>query len=817
MRYRRLQIGRMGPFQSVDIDLDAIAGTLIAVVGPNGAGKTVMLQLLTEGAAYRRTSTRGTLAHLATARDSFVEVSLVANKPWTIRQTVDCISGKGEALVLDAEGVPAFSDGKVTSHGAWAKANLPPIEVMHASSVSVQKSGGFLDLGRGERMAALLRIIGAEHLEAKAEAARKHATQTRTTLDTQRARLADAEAQAVDVALAETGLAAAEREATRRATASEAAHEALRRAEVMATDSQAAQEVRARRKASVDRVAAARAEVADVEVRQGNNRGLVADAAEIRAAVARDAELAALETEHRAEAERLGTVADGLQRESAASAAALRRAQDGMASAERDRRRALARLEDKPIVDAATGAAATQRERVAEHEAAVSGAAPALEALQRSRLSHKDDRIDGMRKGLTEIRDDIHHEAPEGGRMAAQCANAYLADDDAHVEAFEDLPATIAAAEQDLDDSRKALKLAQSLLGGAEKQAARSGEMTAAADDLVKADAELDEHLRWEAKLAPESREKFNEAAAAADLGKIERSKLRHCFASRATLEPLLKRARRLDDAETRLEELARTHAALTATLASHEAELAELPEAPEDGGVPDVGRYKRDTLAAAEVAKSASVSVGACRTRVERGKADAEKVAALKSETGALEVELADWRKLAADLGRDGLQALEVDTAVPTLNVHVNQLLGDCYGDRFAVTIKTDRLSADGKKTREAIDVRIIDNLKGRDDLAESLSGGEGAIVGEALALGLTVLGCECAGIDEPDLVRDETGAALDAENRDAYCAMLRKAAEMVGARHVFMVSHDADTIAAADARIVISKDGTVEVQHGG
>ena len=174
---------------------------------------------------------------------------------------------------------------------------------------------------------------------------------------------------------------------------------------------------------------------------------------------------------------------------------------------------------------------------------------------------------------------------------------------------------------------------------------------------------------------------------------------------------------------------------------------------------------------------------------------------------------QIKDKAKLAADLGRDGLQALEVDAAIPTLNTLVNDLLHTCHGSRFTVEFRTDKLTADGKSMREALDVQVIDSEKGRDDLAESYSGGELVIVGEAVALGLSALGAECMGIDNPTLVRDETGAALDADNRPAYVRMLRHAAKMIGADKVFFVSHDVGMQEAADARIMIDKDGNVEV----
>jgi DNA repair exonuclease SbcCD ATPase subunit len=77
--------------------------------------------------------------------------------------------------------------------------------------------------------------------------------------------------------------------------------------------------------------------------------------------------------------------------------------------------------------------------------------------------------------------------------------------------------------------------------------------------------------------------------------------------------------------------------------------------------------------------------------------------------------------------------------------------------------------------------------------------------MIGEALSLALSMLACRRAGLDRPTLVRDESGAALDPENARVYVAMLRRAAQLVGADKVLFVSHDPAVQALADSRIEV------------
>lgn len=77
-----------------------------------------------------------------------------------------------------------------------------------------------------------------------------------------------------------------------------------------------------------------------------------------------------------------------------------------------------------------------------------------------------------------------------------------------------------------------------------------------------------------------------------------------------------------------------------------------------------------------------------------------------------------------------------------------------------------------------------------------------------EADALALSMLACRRAGVERPTLVRDESGAALDPANSRHYVSMLRRAADLVGADRVLVVSHSPEVQELCDERI--------EVGHG-
>ena len=63
----------------------------------------------------------------------------------------------------------------------------------------------------------------------------------------------------------------------------------------------------------------------------------------------------------------------------------------------------------------------------------------------------------------------------------------------------------------------------------------------------------------------------------------------------------------------------------------------------------------------------------------------------------------------------------------------------------------------------------------------------------------------CRTSGMSAPCLVRDESGAALDAEKARAFVAMLRRAAGMVSASRVLLVTHASSVVAECDAALVV------------
>lgn len=804
MRLEALRIRHLGPFQDFSIDFaDYADQLLIAIVGKNGAGKSTMLELALPGAMYRSTPTRGSLVDLATARDAMLEARVVNGSTWTLRHLVDAVSKKSEAIVLDAAGAAVLPDAKVRSFDAWAAKHLPSPEVLLASVFAPQGAAGFLGMKPGDRKAVLLRVLGVERLELLAEQARERHRAALAQVEDLQAKIGEEIARTGDADALADQLESARAEAHEADEALAAARAELAagqaEAQARATRAAAAKIVLERRAEIEAALGTARATADGLYVRIRNNRAALAQADEIRAAVRRlevlPADIAAAEA-RAAQASQARAVAQADMRAAEAAKAAAGR--DKVAAGGRADR-ARARLAEADAVSAAADQIQPLREAVLDVGAEAQLRSNDLDALRGKRLAGAAERITALRAGLEGI-----SELPDDGdiRHASVLADSTLAVDDEAVTLAAELPAQLKAAEAALRAAQDRLAVAQRKLADTELVAARLGDVEAARgelDDAAQAEQAADE--RWSAAHAELGAATARADRASREVKEADPSALR---AERDSLAPLAAKEKPLAQAETRLAELEPQLTAGQAELARLEAQLSATPAPnPEPSPAPAIADLEGLVRAAEQAGKDAVKLVTLLEARLETARAGGALRAELEGKRAAADGEVADWARLSSDLGRDGLQAAEIDSAGPELTELVNDLLHTCMGPRFTVSIETTRLSADGKRQIEGCEVRVLDTVKSRDAEAATYSGGERVLLGEAMSLALSMLACRRAGLEGVTLVRDETGAALDPENARAYVAMLRRSAELVKAEHVLFVSHSPEVQDLADARI--------------
>lgn len=789
-RLLSLSVDGLGALDGVAVDFTALSAPLVAVCGPNGSGKSTLLECFA-ALLYRSLPTRGdgSLKSLATRRDSCLSgrVEAADGEVYAIRHLVDGTSGASEATVTRADGSQVVKSGKVTEFDAWVKATFPPESVFLASTFAAQNSAQFLGMKAADRKGVLLRVLGIERLERQAERARERAREAKGRVELAASALASLVTMgANDVpALTTSALEArhALMDAEFDAVAAGEALEAARAADVLATEAEKrhAALVEAHDAAKARHEAASR-KLADLKARIANNRRVTEGADNIRAAVTRAADYAKQIA--------VGEVAH--TRWAVDSAEARRKHRE--AKAKRDAAlMALARM-----ADPSSEIARLERETVAENEARLAAARAALEdaRTQEARIASGAAiaRIALLRGGLTKIVDEMAPPAPPDGLFARTIAVATLAADESAADARAERPAISTwEAEERVKTAEVALRLrtvhhAELLAKRAERES-----KVAEADALHATLADLESSIR------PDP---------CPDLESLR--------ATHARAQELANLAPRIVDAEARIAEL---EPQADAAAAEVEAERLVVADRISDlfASVvpirPDVAVARAKAASAAAIVTNAQRTLATAEERLANARKAASQADDKRAEHLAATRDAQWWGRLAADVGKDGLQALEIDAAGPALTTLVNDLLESCLGTRFAVTIETQRASADGKRQIEGCDVLVTDRERGRTDRAETFSGGERVLIGEAVSLALTMLAARRLG-HGATLVRDESGAALSPENGRAYVAMLRRAATIARADRVLFVTHNPDLAALADDRIDLSEN-TTETQQ--
>ena len=199
--------------------------------------------------------------------------------------------------------------------------------------------------------------------------------------------------------------------------------------------------------------------------------------------------------------------------------------------------------------------------------------------------------------------------------------------------------------------------------------------------------------------------------------------------------------------------------------------------------------------LLAVREAQSLGVLTAQSRALAQRRARAGERVAAVESE-------LSNWNLFARCMSHDGLIALAIDDAGPTLSAMTNDLLLACYGPRFTVSIHTLVETGNGEH-REGFDIVVHDGESGDRKSVSQMSGGERVWVNEALTRAVALYLAQLSGRRYTTLFCDEADGPLDPDRKRMFMAMKREVLRLGGYEREFFVSQTPELTAMADAVI--------------
>lgn len=363
------------------------------------------------------------------------------------------------------------------------------------------------------------------------------------------------------------------------------------------------------------------------------------------------------------------------------------------------------------------------------------------------------------------------------------------------LEEIGDTAAALKKCEGELESIRKAIRENNSILA-LEPAIASAHESIEAAKRQVLAAQESITAKRAALKEALESSEQAKREIRAREDVAMKESKDRAAAVEKEASERILSISGRLKQAETEI----------NAEIAKLQQELSLLPPpadtSPLEQAQQALEAAERSLSEAEQAATASNTRIGMLNERISTLKKALTNAGWLKAIAAKLTDEIAHWTALSKAFGNDGIVALTIDDAGPTLASLANDLLLSCYGPRFSVAIRTQEENAKGDM-KETFDIMVFDSERGDEKSVRDMSGGEKIYINEALTRAMALYQAQASGQRYECLFADESDGALDAEKKRHYVTAMRRVMQLGGYKQCFWISHTPELWDMADATI--------------
>lgn len=172
-----------------------------------------------------------------------------------------------------------------------------------------------------------------------------------------------------------------------------------------------------------------------------------------------------------------------------------------------------------------------------------------------------------------------------------------------------------------------------------------------------------------------------------------------------------------------------------------------------------------------------------------------------VRAKATLIETEIAHWTTLAKALGNDGVIALCIDDAGPTLGSIANDLLA-VYGTRFSIRIVTQEQTQKGAM-KEGFDIKVFDSERDEEKSVTDMSGGEKIYLNDVLTRAIALYQAQLSGRRYGCLFSDESDGALDAEKKLEFMKVKREVLRLGEYAKEIYISHSKEVQDCADAII--------------
>jgi len=807
MRLKKLTYrGVVNTAGTIEIDFTQLPPGIVALVGKNGSGKSTCMEAI-PGALYRTLPSRSSLTGSCHGKDAFIELGYeFGGTDYRSLVKIDAERETQESYLYTGDGTSLVS-GKVTEYNAMVADKIGSPSIFFASVFASQgKKGNFVGKTQAQRKELFIELLGLGHLQKISDKAKDRAKAIDQEVMIIRSKISDFETKLAGIPDLQASLATYQEDLAKKTSTLEGLNKDLQdRIQEEAT-------IRARMETAAGitkQISDLRSEIQkieaqdkDIEERLVNNRKILDQAEQIRGA----AEVLESLKERLAEAEGELAKAEATRESLVNRKDESRALLDGAATC------------DRKLAELKLASQSGRSKELANKDAEVREAERDVSACRQT-IATEETKLAGVKAEIKRMQEQsrILGAIPCGDSYPSctLIASAITARD------------TIADKERQVGEWAESLELAGSTLFKDQgRLTALQGEReTIASAPIEETPAEIAVRTKAEGyrKDAAEHTPSLDEEAA--NRGAISLAKATiddHKTAiekTRKTVDLLPK----LEAAEKRIAEL---EAEAERNLAERGEKNGKIDLLKRDlANLPDKGALEAaiENRADADVSVQESEriildiqgKVAAARARLE----DLQKLTPLKNVQENILTEklrhLSHWLHLQKAFGKDGIQALEIDSAGPGVSALVNDLLHVCYGSRFTFALRTTREGDKGQQI-EDFGLQVTDNETGRVGDIGDLSGGEGVVMNESLGLGIAIFNTNKSGRKWETLWRDETAGALDPEAAMKYLQMLRRAIELGNFYQVVIIAHNQELWESCDARIHFAKGQIVEIDTG-
>ena len=165
-------------------------------------------------------------------------------------------------------------------------------------------------------------------------------------------------------------------------------------------------------------------------------------------------------------------------------------------------------------------------------------------------------------------------------------------------------------------------------------------------------------------------------------------------------------------------------------------------------------------------------------------------------------------FEELGKAFGKQGVQALLIETAIPEIEREANRLLGRMTGNQMHVSFEMQRTTKQGTVS-ETLDIKIADALGTRS--YDAFSGGEAMRINFAIRVALSRMLAGRAGSRLETLIIDEGFGALDTEGRERFIEAISSVQDDF--KRILVITHIDDLKDRFPARIEITRTATGSV----